>query len=161
MSLVCILIFIFSSLYFLLHRVRRKSSFKPGFPGLQSWFSVPIFGHSYLLWAKPLDAILDLKKKHGPIFRCDINGLPTVFLPDWRTIREASKSESINARALELTPIYDDGTARPLDSKGETLKFYSPLILPTRAKAMEMAMWSVSAICNPIGIQEQTHAEIL
>ena len=64
-------------------------------PGPSMWLKMPFVGHTYLFGNNPIQDLMDMKEKYGPIFRFDMGSDPTVFLCDYELMLEASKTKSI------------------------------------------------------------------
>lgn len=67
-------------------------------PGPKSWSSLPLVGHAYLLGPDPTGTLLDLQRRHGPVFRLDLGPAPTVIIGDYDVGLEAYRKEAFDHR---------------------------------------------------------------
>ena len=63
------------------------------FPGPKAWQSLPFIGHTYMLRDGPVEALLDMKKKYGNVFRLDLGSTPNIIIAGYDEINQAYKME--------------------------------------------------------------------
>ncbi len=89
-------------------------------PGPSPWLSLPLIGHGYLLGNNPTEALGEMQKKYGDLFRLDIGGdCPTIWLCRYDQMREAFYKESFNGRYWHKISAIN--AAADKDSRGKKL----------------------------------------
>ena len=91
--LIELILILFGLLAFWLWKQQKHLRKWDHFPGHKSSASIPLIGHAYKLKDDPIQALFDMKKKHGNVFRLDFGNNPGVVIAGLEEAQQAYKTE--------------------------------------------------------------------